>query len=172
MSLLKIRRYDYSSLFDDRDIESMKSDIQSLVDQGKYVTGIPLYQSRSDFLDTMSGDHWVKLKASLLSSAMCYVGGEVYLKNLKCWSLSNKVLTEEDHVWHTHDSGGEGLVGVFYLQNGTGTDLFLDERFDSNVPVTFHGKKANWLLYPKNLYHRPSPHNGEMRYVIAMDFEL
>lgn len=175
------KKYNFSSLISNEDKTSAISNIEKLVNEGKYFHNTPNYQTNENLF---SGDNkWLKFKQSFLFSAFDFIGREVEVENLNAWSYMTNLSTvvNRDTYWHNHNNNQwkNKISGVFYVHIPSNIEQpeLAGTEFAPNGPndeetyfVT--PSEFTWLIFPGTLWHRPGiVQSDEYRYIIAADME-
>jgi hypothetical protein len=177
------RKYDYSSVIKQADIDHAISDIKSIIESGNYWTNSPKYQTKEN-LFARQHPVWMKFRMSFLFSVFQYFGSEVKVGKMQAWSFMTNNESEEDRetLWHHHQHVAEPQMfsGIFYLSipNDVENRDLCGTEFAPNGPKgegKFHVKPADfhWLVYPSRYWHRPAaPQSNKYRFIIAADVEI
>jgi hypothetical protein len=173
-----IESFDFSSIITAQDQELAKKDIRNLINDGKYFTNSPQYQTNINIFQ-QPGEHWLKFRMSFMMSCFMYLKQEVKIEQIQAWSFmtSNKIQENRDNLWHTHQYGSERtLSGIYYLHIPNDADLST-----SGTEFAYNGvenpdrwinpvKKFNWIIYPGKTWHRPTPpQSSQDRFIVAAD---
>ena len=181
--MIEYEMYDWNRLVTDRDREQMITDIRSLIEQGRYWTNCPRYQT-TDNVFGLEGEHWTNMKMSFIWSVFAYLKRDVQIKSIKSWSyMTSLKYTEEnrDTLWHTHERQGSKVVsGVYYLHVPQDVDTVtagteFSPRGPENTQDRFYAeaKQGYWAIWPGSAWHRPGVlQSEEDRFIIAADLEF
>ena len=181
--MINFEFYDWNHLIQDSHRELMMNDIRSLIDQGRYWTNCPKYQT-TDNIFGLQGDYWVNMKMSFIWSCFAYLKTDVQIKSIKSWSyMTSLKYTEEDRdtLWHTHEREGSRVVsGVYYLHvpkdvntvtAGTEFSPRGPERTEDRLFA--EARQGQWAIWPGSAWHRPGVlQSEEDRFIIAADMEF
>ena len=181
--MIEYETYDWNALITDSDREKIIIDIRSLIDQGRYWTNCPRYQT-TDNIFGLEGEHWTNIKMSFIWSVFAYIKRDVKIKSIKSWSyMTSLKYTEEnrDTLWHTHHREGSKVVsGVYYLHVPQNIDtITAGTEFSPLGPEKEEGrffaeaKQGCWAIWPGSSWHRPGVlQSEEDRFIIAADLEF
>lgn len=174
---LDLKWYDWNHHISDTDREHMCADVSNLIQQGKYFTNSPRYQTNVNIFG-QPGVHWMKLKMSFVMSCFMYAERELKIKNVQSWSYqtSLKYAEERDTLWHHHHHNKEveSLSGVYYvklpeLSDECGTEFALDGPTENSRHME-PPRIGQWVIYPSNYWHRPGVLKSKLdRYIVAAD---
>lgn len=176
-------KYDFSSIITEQDkLQAMES-IKNIVDSGNYFENSPLYQTKEN-LFSLHEDCWLKLRMSFIFSCFMYLKTEVQIKNMMAWSFmtSNATVEDRNDLWHTHHltKQNKSISGIFYLHipedvlnfDMSGTEM-APNGMENSERVFVRPTPYSWLIYPSNVYHRPTPpQSNQFRYIVAADMEF
>ena len=125
-----------------------------------------------------------KLRMSFIFSVFMYLKTEVPIKNMQAWSFmtSNDTVEDREDLWHTHHltKQNKSISGIFYLHipddvenfDMSGTEMAPNGMSDPQR-VFVRPSPFSWLIYPSNVYHRPTPpQSSQFRYIVAADMEF
>ena len=176
-------KYDFSSVFTVTDKMQAMTTIKDVIDSGKYFENSPLYQTKEN-LFSRHEDCWLKLRMSFIFSCFMYLRTEVQIKNMQAWSFmtSNATTEDRDDLWHTHHltKQNKSISGIFYLHipedvlnfDMSGTE-FAPNGMDDASRVFVRPSPYSWIIYPSNIYHRPTaPTSNNFRFIVAADMEF
>ena len=173
--------YDWTNLISAEANDSMRSDIDELINSGHYWKNSPPYQTDKNVFG-ITNEHWNNLKMSFIWSCFAYMKQERQIKTIKSWGYKTNVDTQEDRnrYWHQHNREGSlTLSGVYYLNIPTGVNLetsgteFAPNGVNGRGEFFAPAKQGNWIIFPGKSWHRPGIlESKEWRYVVAADMEL
>lgn len=181
--MIEYEVYDWNSLITDQDRQKMITDIRQLIDQGRYWTNCPRYQT-TDNIFGLDGEHWCNMKMSFIWSVFAYIKRDVPIKSVKSWSYMTSLKYTEDNrdtLWHTHEREGSRVVsGVYYLHVPKDVDtVTAGTEFSPNGPESTEGRfyaearQGCWTVWPGTSWHRPGVlQSDEDRFIIAADLEF
>ena len=181
--MIEYENYDWNALVTQQDREKMIVDIRQLINQGRYWTNCPRYQT-TDNIFGLPGEHWTNIKMSFIWSVFAYIKRDVQIKSVKSWSyMTSLKYTEEDRdsLWHTHEREGSKVVsGVYYLHVPQDVDtVTAGTEFAPLGPEKQEGrffaeaKQGCWAIWPGTSWHRPGIlQSEEDRFIIAADLEF
>lgn len=180
-----IDRYDFSSLFTQKDNDEIKRITSDIIASGNYFQNSPKYQTKEN-LFARQEPIWLKMRQSFVYSCFMFLGREVRIKNLMSWVFMTSAKDAEDRekLWHNHhvsdNNGTTGTVsGIWYVhipKDVSNSDLTGTEFCLTGPPFekTFFLKPNNltWNVYPSKLWHRPGiTDSNEYRFIFAADME-
>ena len=106
------------------------------------------------------------------------------IKNMMAWSFmtSNATVEDRNDLWHTHHltKQNKSISGIFYLHipedvlnfDMSGTEM-APNGMENPERVFVRPTPYSWLIYPSNVYHRPTPpQSNQFRYIVAADMEF
>ena len=171
--MVEYEYYDWNNLITGKDRESMCHSVSTGIDEGKFWTNSPKYQTNwnvfQDFTD---------LKMSFLWSCFRYLGREVQIKNVQSWSFrtSLKHVEDRDKLWHHHwhDQSVNSVSGVYYARlpveaDDTGTE-FAPEGPEAEARHMEPPFPGGWIIYNSKEWHRPGIlKSEEPRFIVAAD---
>lgn len=175
-------KYDFSSVFFEKDTEQAISVIKSIIDSGNYFENSPKYQTKENIFNRHE-DCFLKLRMSFIFSCFMYLKTEVPIKNIMAWSFmtSNETKENRDDLWHTHHltKQNKSLSGIFYLHipddaeyQTSGTE-FATMGLENSERKILVPSPNSWFIYPSNIYHRPMPpQSKQYRFIVAADMEF
>jgi hypothetical protein len=181
--MIEYKTYDWNHLIKDSDRHDMIKDIRDVIDQGRYWTNCPRYQT-TDNIFGLNADYWVNIKMSFIWSCFAYLKRDVQIKSVKSWSyMTSLKYTEEDRdtLWHTHTREGSKVVsGVYYLHVPQDVDtVTAGTEFSPLGPEQEEGRffaeaqQGHWAIWPGSAWHRPGVlQSEEDRFIIAADMEF
>ena len=177
------KKFDYSSVITQADIDYAITDIKGIIDSGNYWENSPKYQTKENVF-ARQNPTWMKFRMSFLFSIFQYFGREVKVGNMQAWSFMTNREGAEDRqtLWHHHQHklDPQGMSGIFYLhipEDVENRDLCGTE-FAPNGPENegkFHVKPSDfhWLVYPSKYWHRPAaPQSDKYRFILAADVDI
>lgn len=175
--------YDWNALIDNGARERMRCSIAESIQQGKYWTNSPRYQTNYNVFGSPHQD-WINLKMSFIWSCFAFLGKEVKIKTIQSWAYMTSLKYPEnpDALWHhhNHDPNTISVSGIYYLHlpadvfdlTKAGTEMAPNGVEGSDKHFT-DWRTGHWLIYPSKTWHRPGTlqsHND--RFVIAADMEF
>jgi len=175
-------KYDFSSVFTEKDTEQAMQVIKSIIDSGNYFENSPKYQTKENIFNRYE-DCFLKLRMSFIFSCFMYLKTEVPIKNVMAWSFmtSNATSENREDLWHTHHltKQNKSISGIFYLHipddadyKTSGTEFAVNGLNDSERKLLVPSPNC-WFIYPSNIYHRPTaPQSNQFRYIVAADMEF
>lgn len=176
-------KYDFSSIITEVDKQQAMRIIKEIIDSGNYFENGPKYQTKEN-LFARHEDCWLKLRMSFIFSVFMYLKTEVPIKNMQAWSFmtSNDTVEDREDLWHTHHltKQNKSISGIFYLHipddvenfDMSGTEMAPNGMADPQR-VFVRPSPFSWLIYPSNVYHRPTPpQSSQFRYIVAADMEF
>jgi hypothetical protein len=178
--MIEYETYDWNALVTDSDRECMITDIRSLIDQGRYWSNCPRYQT-TDNVFGLEGKHWTNIKMSFIWSCFSYLRREVQIQGIQSWSYMTSLkytVEDRDNLWHTHQRDGvKVLSGVYYLHIPSNVDNYTaGTEFSPLGPEREEGrffaeaKQGCWAIWPGSSWHRPGVlQSKEDRFIIAAD---
>ena len=177
------KKFDYSSVITQADIDYAITDIKGIIDSGNYWENSPKFQTKENVFQRQHPT-WMKFRMSFLFSIFQYFGQEVKVGKMQAWSfMTNKEGAEDRQtLWHHHQHVAEPqmMSGIFYLhipEDVENRDLCGTE-FAPNGPENdgkFHVKPSDfhWLIYPSKYWHRPAaPQSDKYRFILAADVQI
>ena len=176
-------KYDFSSIITEVDKQQAMATIKSIIDAGHYFENSPKYQTKEN-LFARHEDCWLKLRMSFIFSVFMYLKTEVPIKNMQAWSFMTSNATTEDRedLWHTHHltKQNKSISGIFYLHIPNDVDNFdmsgtemAPNGMEDPERVFVRPSPFSWIIYPSNVYHRPTPpQSNQFRYIVAADMEF
>lgn len=172
-----LKWYDWNQHISSDEREQMCADVSNLIEQGKYFTNSPKFQTNVNILGE-PGTHWMKLKMSFIMSCFMYAGKELQIKNVQSWSYQTSLKHEEarDNLWHHHHHNKQvqSLSGVYYVHlpevlDECGTE-FAMEGPEGKQRHMEPPRIGQWVIYPSHYWHRPGVLKSiEDRYIVAAD---
>ena len=177
------RKFNYSSVITQRDIDFAINEVKHIIESGRFWHNSPKFQTKEN-LFAIQHEVWMKFRMSFLFSVFQYFGREIKVGKMQAWSfMTNKDGAEDrERLWHHHQHVKEPLMmsGIFYLHipdDVENRDLCGTE-FAPNGPEKgdfFHVKPTDfhWLVYPSKYWHRPeAPQSSKYRFILAADVEI
>ena len=97
------RKFDYSSVITQADIDYAIQDIKGIIDSGNYWENSPKFQTKENVFQRQHPT-WMKFRMSFLFSIFQYFGQEVKVGKMQAWSfMTNKEGAEDRQtLWHHH----------------------------------------------------------------------
>ena len=176
-------KYDFSSTIYQIDNIQAMSAIKQIINNGGFFENSPKYQTKEN-LFARHEDCFLKLRMSFIFSCFMYLKTEVAIKNMMAWSFmtSNATTENRDDLWHTHHltKSNKSLSGIYYLNipddvenfDMSGTE-FAPNGMSDPERVFLKPSPFSWIIYPSNIYHRPTPpQSSQFRYIVAADMEF
>ena len=179
--MIEYEYYDWTSLIDADERESMRMDIDLLIRNGQYWKNSPPYQTDVNIFGLQT-PNWNNLKMSFIWSCFAYMQQERQIKTIKSWGYKTNIDTQEDrnNYWHQHvRQDSLVLSGVYYLHIPEGVNLetsgteFAPMGPESDGHFFAPAKLGQWIIFPGKSWHRPGIlEKKEWRYIVAADMEL
>lgn len=180
--MINYEYYDWTSLINADSRQRMKSDIDTVINEGRYWKNSPPFQTDINIFGLPTID-WVNLKMSFIWSCFAYMRQERQIKAVKSWAYKTNFDTEEnrDIYWHTHTRpDATVLSGVYYLQmpdrinlDIAGTEFAPNGVEDPESYFIAPAKIGQWIVFPGASWHRPGIiQSNEWRYIVAADMEI
>ena len=152
------KKYDYSSVITQDDIDYAIQDVKSIIESGKFWHNSPKYQTKENIF-ARQHPSWMKFRMSFLFSVFQYFGKEVQVGKMQAWSfMTNKEGAEDrEKLWHHHQHVKEPqmMSGVFYLHipyDVDNRDLcgaeFSADGSENDVEFLIKPTDFHWLIYP------------------------
>jgi hypothetical protein len=176
-------KYDFSSIITEQDKLQAMSIIKEIIDDGRYFENGPKFQTKENLFGRHE-DCWLKLRMSFIFSCFMYLKTEVQIKHISAWSFmtSNAIVEDRDDLWHTHHltKQNKSISGIPYLHipedvlnfDMSGTE-FAPNGMDDPSRVFVRPSPYSWIIYPSNIYHRPTaPTSNNFRFIVAADMEF
>jgi len=179
-----IKKFDFSSVISPEDNAQAITTIKSIIDSGNYFKNSPPFQTQENLFGRPE-TFWLKYRMSFLMSVFMYLGREVRVSNMMCWSyMTNKETHEDrDKLWHDHwhptHPDAKMMSGIFYLhipddvedRNTCGTEMAPNGP-ESGNKYFVTPQDYTWTIYPSHIYHRPGiPQSNNWRFILAVDIE-
>jgi hypothetical protein len=177
-----IKKYNFSTIITKEDTDQTCKIVSDIVGEGNYFENSPKYQTKENLFARFE-PVWLKYRMSFMFSCFMYLGGEVRVKGINCWSFMTSQDDNQDRfqLWHHHhhDLTTKKISGIMYLNIPTDIDTFdtSGTEFTLGHPekdTAFFIKPEyfSWFVYPSNLWHRPGlcP-SSQNRFVLAADME-
>jgi len=175
------RKYDYSSLITQAEIDLSIDTIKSLIDNGHYFTNSPPFQTNQNLFQRPE-PIWLKYRMTFLTSVFLYLGRERRVSNMQAWSFMTNLSTVEDRdkYWHHHDKhSGQSLSGIMYLRipddvkdfDTCGTEMAPNGP-ESEGKFFIRPNYFTWMIYPSTIWHRPGiVQSDKYRFILAADID-
>jgi len=177
------KKYNFSSLITQADVQNACDTIKSIIDSGNYWENSPKYQTKENIF-ARPEEFWLKFRMSFLFSVFMYLGREAKVSNMQAWSFMTRLSDAEDRnkLWHHHQHKPSPISysGIWYLHIPEDVENrdFCGTEIAPNGPEgdgKFFVKPTefSWLIYPSSYWHRPGvPQSDKYRYIIAADVEV
>tara|TARA_B100000959_G_C14830807_1_gene561813 strand:+ start:380 stop:934 length:555 start_codon:yes stop_codon:yes gene_type:complete len=179
---MKYKVFDFTSLITETDRKKMCKDVKASVNEGKYYTNCPRYQTNFDVF-TLPGIHWLKLRMSFYSACFFYLEKEAQISKVQSWSYMTSLEYPEDRkiLWHNHDHKREQklLSGIYYVYIPEDVEDF--KKAGTEFAPNGVGKKkrtwiepciGKWVIYDSYYWHRPGVlQSYDNRFIVAADME-
>lgn len=177
-----VKKYDFSSVIFQDEVDQTCNIVKEIIDSGNYFENSPKYQTKEN-LFARNEPVWLKYRMSFMFACFMYLGKEVSIKGINCWSFMTSHDANQDRyqLWHHHHHNltTAKISGIMYLNIPKDIDTFdtSGTEFSMGHPEkdpTFFIKPEyfSWMIYPSNLWHRPGPcPSVQNRFVLAADME-
>ena len=177
-----VKKYNFSSVIFQNDTEQTCKIVKEIIDSGNYFENSPKYQTKEN-LFARNESVWLKYRMSFMFACFMYLGKEVRVKGINCWSFMTSHNANQDRfqLWHHHhhDLTITKISGIMYLDIPKDIDMVdtSGTEFSTGHPErdpTFFIKPEyfSWMIYPSNVWHRPGPCPSiQNRFVLAADME-
>ena len=177
-----VKKYNFSSVIFQHDTEQTCKIVKEIIDSGNYFVNSPKYQTKEN-LFARNESVWLKYRMSFMFACFMYLGKEVRVKGINCWSFMTSHDANQDRfqLWHHHhhDLTITKISGIMYLDIPKDIDMVdtSGTEFSTGHPErdpTFFIKPEyfSWMIYPSNVWHRPGPCPSiQNRFVLAADME-
>ncbi len=176
-----VKKYDFSSVIFQDEIDQTCNIVKEIIDSGNYFENSPKYQTKEN-LFARNESVWLKYRMSFMFACFMYLGKEVSIKGINCWSFMTSHDANQDRyqLWHHHHNLTTAKIsGIMYLNIPKDIDAFDTSGTEFSIghpekDPTFFIKPEyfSWMIYPSNLWHRPGlcP-SVQNRFVLAADME-
>lgn len=177
-----VKKYDFSSVIFQDEIDQTCKIVKEIIDSGNYFENSPKYQTKENLFARKEAV-WLKYRMSFMFACFMYLGKEVNIKGINCWSFMTSHDANQDRyqLWHHHhyDLTTAKISGIMYLNIPKDIDTFDTSGTEFSIghpekDPTFFIKPEyfSWMIYPSNLWHRPGPcPSVQNRFVLAADME-
>ena len=177
-----VKKYDFSSVIFQDDTDQTCKIVKEIIDSGNYFENSPKYQTKEN-LFARNEPVWLKYRMSFMFACFMYLGKEVRVNGINCWSFMTSHDANQDRfqLWHHHHHNLTitKISGIMYLDIPKDIDMFDTSGTEFSIghpekDPTFFIKPEyfSWMIYPSNVWHRPGPCSSvQNRFVLAADME-